>query len=1034
MASLKPQTIKSMNTSLVRLCVAFAWLAAFGQDAFAAVTFNVTPSAVSNTYSGTITLQIDGLTNKTVVIQKFLDLNTNGVIDGGDLLVQQFTLQDGTNFVIGEVTNFNVPGDLNAATGAIAATLNFQNGDFVQNIIGNYLFKLSNPGGHFEPLTNQFTVTNFPFPQTFTGNVVSNSTSTTLPNAIVLLFPPPRPGNNGPSGNPLAGVVANNAGSYTVQMPPGTYMPVAFEGNYAANMGTAPVLTLAASQTITTNLTLTNATSSISGKVVDANNSSIGLPGVMVPAMSSDGLLAITFTDTNGNFNVPVTAGMWGLKPMETALIVHGYLRLQNGTNVTAGATGVTLTVPKATALIYGSVMDNLGNPLVGIDVEAYDSNNNEYESDGYTGTNGNYVVGVLGGLADDNWQAKISTDSNPANYDYSQNDSTNISAGQAVLQNFTAILATNYITGNVKANGTNIVSVGVNANATINGTNYQTYVDTDANGNYSLNVANGSWSVGVQCYGDSDSLDNILGNGTYQCPDNQTAVIDNNNATNNFTVQPCGSISITTTSLLAGEVGVYYDQSLHASSCNSSHTWTNTAGSLPSGVSLSSDGTLSGTPDTNGTYTFTVQVTDGDDLTTNGQFSIGISNAVQITTTTLPDGTNGFAYSQQLQAAAGVPFGGASPYSWSLAPRSASLPANLILATNGLLSGNAATNGTFDFIVEVADSLGGIYDQPLSLTITTGAPVPDVLFYYVTKLEAFRQLDATNIVLNTNAGPFNAFLGIVQSSLGMVPIATVILPTGAAKGLPWGNSAIEMRSQESFSSQASFDAAYPPGDYAFGLYGLHDGLRFTVLSMPPPAYPDPPHVSNFAAAQSLNPPAAFTLQWDAIPGGTTNDTLWVFITDTNGNPVFSTPYPPMHPVGSLKGTATSVVIPTNTFQFGHAYVGTITFFRMTSVNTTDYPGAVGATVVGVQTWFPLAMASASPVLGEPAKLSGTQFSFQLSGIAGQNYTVLASTNVTLPMSNWFPVLTTNLSTSPAYIEDNQATNAQRFYRVLVGP
>jgi hypothetical protein len=241
------------------------------------------------------------------------------------------------------------------------------------------------------------------------------------------------------------------------------------------------------------------------------------------------------------------------------------------------------------------------------------------------------------------------------------------------------------------------------------------------------------------------------------------------------------------------------------------------------------------------------------------------------------------------------------------------------------------------------------------------------------------------------------------------------------------------MRSQESFPSQASFDAAYPPGTYAFGLYGVHDGLRFPVLSMPPPVYPNPPHVSNFAAAQSLNPLAAFTLQWDAIPGGTTNDTLWVFITDATGNPVFSTPYPPMDLADSLKGTATSVVIPTSTFQFGHAYVGTITFFRWTSVNTTGYPSAVGATVVAVQTWFPLAMATASPVLSQPAKLSSTRFGFQLSGFAGQDYTILASTNLSQPMSNWVTVLTTNLSTSPAFIEDNQATNKQRFYRVKFG-
>ena len=38
-----------------------------------------------------------------------------------------------------------------------------------------------------------------------------------------------------------------------------------------------------------------------------------------------------------------------------------------SGTNVNAGTTGVTLAVPKATALIYGSVKNNLGNPFAGI-------------------------------------------------------------------------------------------------------------------------------------------------------------------------------------------------------------------------------------------------------------------------------------------------------------------------------------------------------------------------------------------------------------------------------------------------------------------------------------------------------------------------------------------------------------------------------------------------------------------------------------------------------------------------------------------
>jgi hypothetical protein len=704
-----------MKTYLIRLFVAFAWLAAFGQGAIAAVTFTVTPSAVSNTYNGTITLQIGGLTNKTVVVQKYLDLNTNGVIDGSDCLVQQFTLKDGTNFVIGGVTNFNVPGDLNATTGAITATLNFQNGDFMQNVVGNYLYVLSQTKGGFTPITNSFSVTNFPFPQRFTGNVVSNSTSTTLSNAIVLLFP-------GQAGNssPLAGVVANNAGSYTVQVPPGTYSLLSFRSNFVANMNTAPLLMLSANQTITNNPTLTNATSSISGSVVDANNSSIGLPGVLVPAMSTDGLIAVTFTDTNGNFNVPVTAGTWEIQANDTSLLVLGYVGLNNGTNVTAGATGVTLAVPEATALIYGSVTDNLGNPMAGIDVEAYDTGSNLYGPDGYTDTNGNYFLGIVGGLNDDPWQIQISSDKSPANYIFSQpdldsNGGTNINSGQAVLANFTAILAINQITGTVKDSNNNpIAGVGVNANATINSVNFSQYVDTDANGNYSMNVANGSWDMHVSCDGD-DGVQNL----GYQCPNDQTITIANNNGLANFTVQTNinvgGTLQVTTAALPNGTVGAAYDQQLTADGgySGSSYSWSVYSGSLPAGLSMDSGGTIQGTPTASGTNYFTVQVSDNNDNTATQALSLTINSAVlQVMTTSLSGGTTNVPYnSQQLTASGGQP-----PYSWSLA--SGMLPPGLSLSTNGVISGTPTVAGTSNFVVRVTDSAMGTATQALSLVV----------------------------------------------------------------------------------------------------------------------------------------------------------------------------------------------------------------------------------------------------------------------------------------------------------------------------
>src|SRR5262249_53544021 len=74
-------------TGVLLLLVALGLWANIGRAANAVVTFTNFPAAVSNTYNGIITLQINGLTNgvTNVVVQKFLDLNTNGIIDANDL-------------------------------------------------------------------------------------------------------------------------------------------------------------------------------------------------------------------------------------------------------------------------------------------------------------------------------------------------------------------------------------------------------------------------------------------------------------------------------------------------------------------------------------------------------------------------------------------------------------------------------------------------------------------------------------------------------------------------------------------------------------------------------------------------------------------------------------------------------------------------------------------------------------------------------------------------------------------------------------
>ena len=721
--------MKSHNLFLrgagVVLFLVLGWL-----QSLQAITLTVTPSSVSNTYNGYITLQISGVPSGVgVVVQKFLDANSNGVVDAGDILVQQGNLTDGkVSTVIGGVTNFNVPGDNDGtANGSITAKILFNNGDFIQKTIGQFLFVISSTNGAFAPVTNAFSVTNLPYAQAITGTV-TNNTGAVVPDAIVILFPPPRAGGDHGPGTPIGAGVANGSGVYSIAIPVGSYVPLAFRSNYFANFSAAPLLAAGSGQTITTNLLVSNATSSVSGSYVDSTNSGKGLAGVFVPLSTSGGLIAGGFTDSNGNFNVPVSPGQSWSVGDSSGLIVHGYVGYENNpTNVNSGATGVTIGFPRASALFYGTVLDNFGNPIPGVAIEAFDNNNNIYQQDGWTDTNGNYVTVAVGGLgSNDLWQVNV--DQSPTNYVFSQpviqqNGGTNIAVSQAVQVNFTGIAVAGAITGHVQYNGSPVAGVGVNAGAFTNGVNYQpTTAHTDSNGNYTLYVANANWGVSLNCSGGSDSVNSVL-NGSFNCPQSQNVNVANNAAMANFTVQACSGVQIFSTTLPSGTVGSFYDSFLSGSTCTGNQNWAlNDPQDFPGSLNFSSSGEISGTPGSSGTYNFSVNLNDGNGNSTNQSMSLTISPGVaslQINTGSLPNGTNGVFYSQALQASGGYP-----PYSWSLVQGSANLPANLALGTNGVVSGLPdVTANNYSFIVEVTDTNGGFTVQPLSVTIVGSTP-----------------------------------------------------------------------------------------------------------------------------------------------------------------------------------------------------------------------------------------------------------------------------------------------------------------------
>lgn len=208
--------------------------------------------------------------------------------------------------------------------------------------------------------------------------------------------------------------------------------------------------------------------------------------------------------------------------------------------------------------------------------------------------------------------------------------------------------------------------------------------------------------------------------------------------ATQSLTLTISATLSITTSTLPAGVVGVAYSQALVAAGGTTPYTWAVTSGSPPAGLSLGSSGVLSGTPTTAGSATFAVRVTDAASRTDTQVLTVTVTSTLGITTTTLPEGVVGSSYSQQLRRQRGAP-----PYAWSVT--TGALPDGLSLSAAGLVSGTPTAVGGFTFTVGVADAGAGSASRGFTITIVGALGITNTTLPSGTSGTAYsQQLQAT--------------------------------------------------------------------------------------------------------------------------------------------------------------------------------------------------------------------------------------------------------------------------------------------------
>ncbi|MEL4072713.1 putative Ig domain-containing protein [Ochrobactrum sp. GPK 3] len=167
-----------------------------------------------------------------------------------------------------------------------------------------------------------------------------------------------------------------------------------------------------------------------------------------------------------------------------------------------------------------------------------------------------------------------------------------------------------------------------------------------------------------------------------------------------------------------SARAGQDYSQQITASGGTPSYTYSHASGTIPPGLSLNSDGLLSGKPTAVGTFLIVVQAKDANGFLGTQPYTISVlpPNFGLLTSSSGP-AFKGRPYSQTFTVT-----GGNGPFTYT---STGTLPPGLSFSSDGVLSGEPTAIGSYTFVVIGRDSTqgsGAPYAVGSSFSITVSA------------------------------------------------------------------------------------------------------------------------------------------------------------------------------------------------------------------------------------------------------------------------------------------------------------------------